>query len=110
MIEFEAVLRLVQLQASELEHWIAERWVLPERGAGTYLFHEVDVARVHLIVELRRDLQIDEEAMPVVLNLLDQMYALRRRLKALSAAVDALPEEMQAAVRRHLAAEPTEKC
>lgn len=108
MIEFDAVLRLVQLQAAELEHWIAERWVLPERGAGTYFFQEVDIARVHLIVELRRDLLIDEEAMPVVLNLLDQIYALRRRLKSLEAAVGAQPEEMRAAVRALLTAEPQE--
>jgi len=110
MIDFDAVLRLVQLEADELEHWIAERWVLPERTAGGYLFHEVDVARIHLIVELRRELLIDEEAMPLVLNLLDQIYALRRRLKSLLAAIDTLPEEMRTTVRARLAAEPTEEC
>ena len=103
MITFEAVLRSVgDLQPHELEHWIAERWVLPEGAAGAYLFREVDVARVHLIVELRRDLAIDEEHLPVVLRLLDQVYQLRHRLRALTAAVDAQPAEVREAIGKLL--------
>ncbi len=100
MIAFEGVIRQVRgLEAAALERWIEARWVLPERVAGAYLFHEVDVARVHLIVELTRDLMIDEEALPVVLNLLDQVYALRQRLSSLARAVDALPPDLQARIR-----------
>ncbi|HUB96690.1 MAG TPA: chaperone modulator CbpM, partial [Stellaceae bacterium] len=72
------------LEVTELERWIVERWVLPEEGDGGYVFHEIDVARVRLIVELRRDLAIDDEAMPVVLGLLDQVYALRRRMRGIA--------------------------
>lgn len=104
MIAFDAVLKEIRgLDARELEDWIEARWVLPERGAGGYLFHEVDVARVHLIVELRRELMIDEDAIPVILNLLDQVYALRSRLKSLAAAIEVLPSELQAELRTHLA-------
>jgi chaperone modulatory protein CbpM len=103
MIAFEAVLRQVSgLDAAELEQWIEARWVLPERVAGGYVFHEVDVARVHLIVELRHELLIDAESLPVVLNLLDQVYALRNRLKSVAAAIEALPPEVQAALRERL--------
>jgi len=35
----------------------------------------------------------------VLLNLLDQLYAMRRRLKALADAIDALPEESRLALR-----------
>lgn len=102
MIAFEAVLREIQgLHAAELEHWIEARWILPERMAEGYVFHEVDVARVHLIVELRRELLIDDEAIPVVLNLLDQVYALRNRLKSVAQAIAALPPETQATLRAH---------
>jgi chaperone modulatory protein CbpM len=100
MIAFEAVLTQIQgLDAFVLERWIEARWVLPERVADTYVFHEIDVARVHLIVELTRDMMIDEEAMPVVLNLLDQVYALRKRLTSLARAIDALPPDLQTRVR-----------
>lgn len=103
MIAFEAVLREVRgLDAAELEQWIEARWVLPERAASGYFFHEVDVARVHLIVELRHELMIEPETMPVVLSLLDQVYALRNRLKTLRDAIEMLPPETQKLLRERL--------
>ena len=80
MTDIAAVCALIgDLQARSSSDWIGEAWVLPEASEGTYVFHEIDVARVRLIVELRRDMAIDDEAIPVILNLLDQLYALRRR-------------------------------
>jgi chaperone modulatory protein CbpM len=100
MIGFEVVLRQVRgLDAAVLERWIEARWVLPERVADGYVFYDIDIARIHLIVELTHELMIDEEAMPVVLNLLDQVYALRKRLTSLARAVDALPPDFQARFR-----------
>ena len=90
------------LQVREVEHWIGESWVRPEPSGGTFVFQEIDVARVRLIVELRRDLEIDEAAMPVVLNLLDQLYALRRRMKAARDAIESLPPDLRAAIAQRL--------
>jgi chaperone modulatory protein CbpM len=110
MIGVDAVIRLMNgLEEQELRRWIEERWVRPEAAGGDYLFREVDVARVQLIVELRHELAIDEEAMPVVLRLLDQIYALRRRLKATLAAIETQPEEVRAALRAQLAAFSSEE-
>lgn len=104
MIGIDALMRLIGgLQEAELRHWIDERWVRPEAASQGYVFREVDVARVRLIVELRRDLAIDEEALPVVLQLLDQIYALRRRLRAMSEALDAQPDAVREAVEARLA-------
>jgi chaperone modulatory protein CbpM len=103
MIGLDAVIRLMAgLEEAELRRWIEERWVRPEPASAGYLFREVDVARVGLILELRRDLAIDEEAMPVVLHLLDQVYALRRRLKVMRRALEAQPEEVRSAVQAFL--------
>ena len=103
MIGIDGLIRMIAgLQEAELRRWIDERWVRPERAATGFVFREVDVARVRLIVELRQELAIDEEALPVVLQLLDQVYALRRRLKAMSEAIDAQPEPVRAAVRARL--------
>jgi chaperone modulatory protein CbpM len=103
MIAFDSVLRQVRgLDRTELEQWIEARWVLPERVPSGYVFHEIDVARVHLIVELRHELLVDADAMPVILNLLDQVYALRKRLKSVAAAIEALPPETQVLLREKL--------
>lgn len=106
MSELERVCRLIgDLEIDELERWIGESWVLPTREGGAYVFHEVDIARVRLISGLKRECAIDEEAMPVVLGLLDQLYALRRRLKAMTAALDALPPDLRAAITKRLEGE-----
>jgi chaperone modulatory protein CbpM len=93
------------LQREDLEHWIASQWVRPEDvgSDADYVFHAIDVARVRLIQELHHDLQINEEALPVVLSLLDQLYDQRRRLRALTDAVAAVaPDDVRRDLARHL--------
>jgi chaperone modulatory protein CbpM len=103
MIAFdELLIRLRGLERRELVRWVENRWVLPERRAETWVFHEVDVARVELIFEIRRDFAIDDEAMPVVLGLLDQVYGLRRQMRRLCDAVAAQPDEVRDAIRKAL--------
>jgi chaperone modulatory protein CbpM len=103
MIRFdELLIRLGGLERRELSRWIENRWVLPERHAETWVFHEVDVARVELILDIRRDLAVDDEAMPLVLSLLDQVYGLRRQMRRLCDAVASQPPEVQEAIRRAL--------
>ena len=103
MIAFDELLRQMRgLDRRDLMRWVDNRWVLPERQDQTWLFHEVDVARVELILEIRREFAIDEEALPLVLGLLDQVYDLRRQLRRMCDALAAQPREVQAAVRRAL--------
>lgn len=104
MIDFDALVREIEgLNADELRQWIAEHWVRAEESERGFFFHDVDVARVRLIRELRHELAIDDEAIPVILRLLDQVYALRRRLRRLCEAIDAQPLELRDGVRTHLA-------
>src|SRR6516162_8898132 len=103
MISFDDLIERVQgLDRRELVRWVENRWVLPERRDQTWIFHEVDVARVELILEIRQEFAIDEEALPLVLGLLDQVYDLRRQLRRMCDALAAQPQEVQAAVRRAL--------
>jgi chaperone modulatory protein CbpM len=103
MIGFDdLLLRLRGLERRELVRWVENRWVLPERHAETWVFHEVDVARVELIFDIRRDFAIDDEAMGLVLGLLDQVYNLRRQMRRLCDAVATQPPDVQEAIRRAL--------
>jgi chaperone modulatory protein CbpM len=103
MIAFEELVhRVAGLDARELARWVENRWVLPEWQQNTWLFHEVDVARVELIVEIRNEFAIDDDALALVLSLLDQVYDLRRQLGRLCDALAAQPADVQAAIRRAL--------
>lgn len=102
MIGIEMLLiRYTRLRQDDLDHWIANFWVRPDGEPGTYVFHDIDVARIGLILELRDDLLVGNDALPVVLGLLDQVYELRRQLRAVS---DALTQIAPDTVRRDLAA------
>lgn len=92
LLSVEEMVVEVQVSRAELERWIAERWVLPVEQEGRFLFDEVDRARARLIAELRGDLAVNDEAMPVILRLLDQVYELRRALGELRGAIEQLPE------------------
>lgn len=72
------------LRRQDLERWISNEWVRPDLLDGAALFQDIDVARIRLIRQLRDDLAVDEEALPLVLSLLDQIYDLRRRVRALA--------------------------
>jgi chaperone modulatory protein CbpM len=105
MIRIELVLTLVSgLQRPDLDRWIAHRFVLPEAVSGSYVFREIDIARIRLIQELRDDLQVNEEALPIVLSLLDQLYEVRRRMRKLGDALgQTAPEDVCRAVAKRLA-------
>ena len=100
-MKLDAVVALFpDLEAVELTAWIEQSWVRPERdvGEGDWAFREIDVARIRLIYDLRRNLEMPEEALPVLLSLLDQVYDLRRKLNALDAALEDHPEEVRNAL------------
>ena len=104
MITLDALLVAIErLDRADLERWIANDWVRPDGAPGQYLFRDIDVARVRLILELREALEITEPALPAVLRLIDQLYALRRSMRALNAALDEiLPAEHRARLAERL--------
>ena len=85
MIDIEVVVTQTSgLRRQDLDRWIVNSWVRPDDTPDGLLFRDIDVARVRLIQTLRDDMDVDEEALPVVLSLLDQLYELRRRLRILA--------------------------
>ncbi len=90
------------LRREDVERWIGEAWIKPDGEPDHYVFREIDVARVRLIVELREHLRLDEEALPVVLSLMDQLYEERRRLRRIRDALAIVPEEARGVLAREL--------
>ena len=105
MIPFEMLPHQVAgLRLEDVSRWVELSLVRPEPHGSGWLFHDIDVARVRLIVELRDELSLDEEAIPTVLSLLDQLYDARRQMNALRRALGAIPAETREAVLRELPA------
>ena len=92
------------LRRETLHVWIERGWVAPPRERGGYRFREIDVARIRLIHEFHTELELGEDALDVILPLLDQVYGLRRQLHRLAKAVEAEPVEVRRRVAKTLAA------
>lgn len=97
------VVKVVGVRRAELRRWIAAGLVMPAREGGEYRYREVDVARVRLIRQVRRDLAVPEDALPTVLSLVDQVYGLRNELRCIGEAIEAQPVRTRRAILGHLA-------
>jgi chaperone modulatory protein CbpM len=90
--EREVVEQLGTLTLTELRLWVSEGWVTPEEDRS---FAEIDVARIRLVCQLRQDMNLNEDAVPVVLSLLDQLHGLRSELQHLAKALEEQPEDVK---------------
>lgn len=92
----EQLLRLVGgLDARHLRAWCVEGWVRPRPTATGLDYTEIDAARARLIHEMRQELALDAEAVPIVLSLIDQIHGLRQSLMRLARAIEAEPPEVR---------------
>ena len=87
-----------QLRRDDLIAWINEELVVPEGPAETPSFSDEARVRVRLLCRLRYDLDIDAEALPVVVSLLDQLHDAQYRLRALAGAVAAQDQAVREAI------------
>lgn len=97
--EQEVLGRYAGLRRRTLHIWIERGWVAPKRDAMGYRFREIDAARIGMIHEFSSELALGEDAMEIVLGLLDQVHGLRHQLRCLAEAVSAEPDD----VRRRIA-------
>lgn len=99
MTTLEDLLRLhVALTPARVERWIAIGLLRPEGDDDPPRFAAIDVARVQLLIELREDLAIDDQALETVVPLLDQVHTLRHRLARLADAIARQPEDVRRAI------------
>lgn len=95
-LHIDAIVALFpDLDSAELTLWVGRRWVEPDVEAGrdaldeaAWRFDEIDVARVRMIYDLRRDLDVSPEAIPLILSLVDQIYELRCAMHRVAGALE----------------------
>src|SRR5258708_210063 len=95
----------IGVTVEDLSGWVERRWVLPVRSGKDFAFDAADRARIRMILDFHRDLAIDDEAMPVVLALLDRLHAARAQLRNVLRGVAELPESAQTAVLQRMQGE-----
>lgn len=79
-VEFQTQARL---EMQVLDAWIEAGWLRPRGGRQHREFSDIDLARARLIGDLQSDLGLNDEAIPIVLDLIDQIHGLRRLVRHL---------------------------
>ncbi|ABL68620.1 MULTISPECIES: hypothetical protein [Paracoccus] len=91
------------LTSEQLERYISAGVVVPVQSEQGPLFREIDLARLNLVVDLAEGYHLDEEALALVLSLVDQLHGLRGDMRAILDAVAREPVEtrvrLKAAIR-----------
>ena len=83
MIRIEEFLIRAHLDRHALDAWVEAGWLVPPQTDPELMFSDVDLARVQLIHDLRADFGVNDEAVSVILHLVDQVHGLRRTMQEL---------------------------
>src|SRR4029453_6425895 len=84
-----------------IDLWVEEGWLVPRGAIGDWKFSEIDLARTQLIQDLTGGLGVNNEGVPIILGLVDQLHGLRGALRDLLVALGTQPTS----TRERLAAE-----
>jgi chaperone modulatory protein CbpM len=98
MKEKDVLAQIEGLTVTRLRICIEEAWVRPARDTASHVFDDLDVARLRLISELTEDMAVNDDAVPIILSLIDQIHSFRRQLRALEQAVSAQGDAVRADV------------
>jgi chaperone modulatory protein CbpM len=93
--ERSVVARVERLTIGDLRSWVREGWVRPAQGKDGPFFDELDIARVRLLCDLRKDMAISGDTIPMILSLIDRLHKSQRELRMLRQAIDEQPEDLR---------------
>ena len=99
--EQDVVSRVQSLTITRLRVWVRQGLIKPA-DETSQSYSEADIARAALICNLEDELGFDEEDVPVLLSLIDQIHGLRSELRGLLEAMEDLPPDVRTSVRMRI--------
>lgn len=95
--EDEVISAVARLTRTQLVSFVKARVVTPMQSEDGPVYGQMDVVRIELLCELSDEFELDEDALGVVISLIDQLHGVRAELKAV---VDAVAQEPADVVER----------
>jgi chaperone modulatory protein CbpM len=96
--ERTVVMHVKRVNLRELRYWVRQGWVRPSSGVAGPVFDELDIARIRLLCDLKKDMSLPTDSLPVILSLIDRLHQTRRDLRALTEALEEQPEPVRRSV------------
>ncbi len=97
--ELQTVAAVSRLSVTRLRRFVAADCVRPAEDAGEAQFTEADLARLELLLDLSESYDFDEDALSLVMGLIEQLHGMRREMHALGRAIDEEQDEARARLR-----------
>lgn len=96
--EEEVLVRVGPLTREHLSRFVTARMVHPSEGERGRIFRPADLARLELLCDLCDAFEMQDDALDLVMSLIDQLHGVRAELKAVMDALSREPEEVRTRV------------
>lgn len=83
------------LSAKRLNYCLDQGWIYASIGDSGPGFGDIDIARLSLICTLQNDMEIDDDMLPTILSLIDQVYGLRSDLRNIMQVISSEPDDIK---------------
>jgi len=80
VLHIHEIIQSYELSETFIVECIRSEWIVPCDYEKS-LLDEEDIARLMLIRDLKNDFGVNDESIPIILHLVDQIYALQVRVK-----------------------------
>jgi chaperone modulatory protein CbpM len=100
--EEETLDAVSRLDHARLTRFVHAEMIRPADAGGRMVYRQVDIARIELLCDLSDDFELDDEALGIVMDLVDQLHSTRRDLVVLMQALAEETDEVRARVLRRI--------
>jgi chaperone modulatory protein CbpM len=100
--EEEALAAVGRLDRTRLARFVRAEVIRPADAGGRLVYRQVDIARIELLCDLCDDFDLEDEALALVMQLVDQLHGTRSDLVTLMRALGEEPEEVRVRVMERL--------
>lgn len=101
----QVIARVTSLTAERLSHFERLRIVTPVTTPDGPRYRTLDIRRITLLCELTDDFEVNEDALVIIMSLLDQLHGAHSKLEQVMQAIGAEPSETKLRLSRRLAGE-----
>lgn len=98
--EEEVVTRITRLTHAQLVSYVEAQIVKPMRSEQGPVYGQMELVRLELLCDLSEQFELDEDALGLVISLIDQLHGVRAELRSFVEAVGREPEEVRERVRK----------
>ena len=96
--EQETITTVTRLTRARLTTYVKHEFLSPTQSEAGPVYSLADLARIELICDLTEQFDFNEDALGVVLSLIDQLHGVRSELRRVMGAIEAQPDDVQSQI------------